>query len=126
MLLPKNIIEDELYGYRNRWLPEFILKDMKCRYSVSMRTILLRAEQVGIITNRLMGKQLGYINKKYGGKYNEGVTLPDPGALNRQERLVYEALFTERISMSRAAELLSIPLMDVRAKMEEWLNEVDA
>ena len=119
--LSEDIIRKELHAYRNRWLPEPLLADLKCRYSVSMRTIIRRAEQVGIISQKQMGQQLGVLNKKY-PKVEEPV-LPAPFCLTRLERLVYLALIREEITASRAAEVLGKKLAEVRNELARWMEE---
>ncbi|MDX2106772.1 MAG: XRE family transcriptional regulator [Candidatus Melainabacteria bacterium] len=123
VLLPEEVVKSELYAYRNRnWIPEPLLLDIKRRYWVSMRTILIRAQQVGCITREQMGKQLGSLNKKY-GRDQEAEPLPKPQRLNRLERLVFSALVREDLTTSRAAEILSMPLPEVRNQLESWMEE---
>jgi len=119
--LSEDIIRKELHAYRNRWLPEPLLADLKCRYGVSMRTIIRRAEQIGIISQKQMGQQLGILNKKY-PKVEEPV-LPAPLCLTRLERLVYLALIREEITASRAAEVLGDTLAKVRDELDRWMEE---
>jgi Zn-dependent peptidase ImmA (M78 family)/DNA-binding XRE family transcriptional regulator len=123
VLLPEDVVKFELYPYRNRrWIPEPLLLDIKRRYWVSMRTVLIRAHQVGCIPREQMGNQLGALNKKYGHDA-EGDPLPGPQRLNRLQRLVYTALVQEELTTSRAAEILSAPVVDVRIQLEAWMEE---
>jgi len=118
VLLPKSFVEAELGAYRNRWIPFPLLRDMKYRYSVSMRTILYRAEQIGIISKKLMGVQMGKLNAF--SREKEPYELPAPHALRRLERLTYRSLLEEKITTSRAAEILGIPLTKVREELAGW------
>ena len=43
--------------------------------------------------------------------------------LTRLERLVYLALLREEITLSRAAEILGKPLVQVRTVFQQWLEE---
>ncbi len=122
VLLSENILRKELHSYRNRWLPEPLLADLKRRYGVSLRTVLRRAEQVGIISQKQMGQQLGILNKKYGFDA-EQPTLPEPPGLTRLERLVYLALIRKEITASKAAEILGKSLTDVREELNDWTEE---
>ena len=97
VLLPEEVIRHELHGYRQRWLPEPLLADMKRRYGVSMRTVLYRAAQSGIISQKQQGQQIGQLNKKH-GPTDEPVTLPVPERLTRLERMVFLALLQEDIT----------------------------
>jgi Zn-dependent peptidase ImmA (M78 family)/DNA-binding XRE family transcriptional regulator len=122
VLLPKSLIHRELRSYRQQWLPEPLLADIKLRNSVSLRTVLLRAEQIGIITKQQMGQQLGILNKKYGSQ-NEQPILPEPKRLSRLERLVYTALLKEEedtITLSRAADILGQKTSEVKHNLQSW------
>jgi Zn-dependent peptidase ImmA (M78 family) len=122
--LPEDIIRRELHGYRQRWLPEPLLADMKRRYGVSMKTVLYRAAQSGIISQKHQGQQIGQLNKKYGAA-NEPVALPAPERLTRLERMVFLALLQEEITISRAAEILGQPLIELRETLNDWLEEME-
>jgi Zn-dependent peptidase ImmA (M78 family)/DNA-binding XRE family transcriptional regulator len=123
VLLPSDIVKAELYPYKHRgWIPEPLLLDIKRRFWVSMRTVLMRAQQVECISKEQLGKQLGVLNKKY-GRDTEGDPLPKPDRLNRLQRLVFRALVQEELTTSRAAEILALPLVDVRNQLEGWMEE---
>lgn len=127
VLLPREMIEYRLKGYQNKWIPEVLLGEIKLRFSTSMRTILTRAAQLGIITATQKGQQIGKLNKQYG-------TTKEPFAIqrvvsepnneepiqNRLERLTYQALSQELITRSRAAEILDVPLPEIRRKSQQW------
>lgn len=132
VLLPREVLERELHAFRNRWIPEAMLLDLKLRYSVSMRTVLIRAEQVGIIARKQCGQQIGVLNKRF-GKNQEPLELrrefyhPDRGddqsqALpkSRLERLVFQALSLGVVSASRAAEVLGVPIEHIRKRAALW------
>jgi len=119
VLLPRTIVEAELHPYRNRWLPFSLLGDIKRRYSVSMRTILVRAGQLGIISTRQSFQQIAKINEKY-GKEDEPVDLKPPESLRRLNRLVYQALIEEKITTSKAAEVLGEPVYTVKEELGRW------
>jgi len=124
VLLPPNIMESEFKGYHLKWIPEAILSDMKLRYKVSMRTVLMRAAALGLISTQRMGQQLGVLNKKYGPE-DEPVALQksDAKAQSSLERLTYRALVKERITTTRAAEVPSTPLSRVRERLADYLTE---
>lgn len=122
VLLPRTIVEAELYPYRNRWLPFSLLGDIKRRYSVSMRTILVRAGQLGIISSRQSFQQIAKINEKF-GKEDEPIDLKPPESLRRLNRLVFQALIEETITTSKAAEVLGEPVYAVKEELGRWLSE---
>lgn len=120
LLLSEDIMRRELNAYRDRWLPEPLLAYLKCRYSVSLRTILLRAGQLGFINKKQMGQQMGLLNKKY--PEQEQPILPTPSCLTRLQRLTYLALLEEEITASRAAEVLGNSLTEVRQELRRWME----
>ncbi|MGG6264341.1 ImmA/IrrE family metallo-endopeptidase [Leptolyngbya sp. AN03gr2] len=122
VLLPLGAVQRELHAYKNRWLPEPLLQDIKRRYGVSLRTTLYRAEQAGLITKQQKGQQIGILNKKYGAE-EELPKLPSPQRLTRLKRLVYTALVKEEITASRAAEILEENLRIVQKDLLEWLHQ---
>ena len=119
VLLPKEALMRELRSYRGRWLPEAPLRDIKIRYQVSMRTIVIRAAQIGIISKKQEGQQIGVLDKKY-GRHNEPAQLERSQARPRLERLVFSALVEEVITASRGAEIMGRPLLDVREELAQW------
>ena len=124
ILMPRNVIEKELRGYRKQWIPEPLLQDLKLRYQISMRTILIRAHQVGMILPSQKRQQYDALDKKY-GPTKEDPVLPPPKTLRRLEKLVYQALLKEEITTSRAAEILNKPLVEVHRELNNWLEEGD-
>ena len=121
VLLPREVLERELRSFYNRWLPQALLEDIKARYSVSLRTIIIRAEQLGLISKKQCGQQLGVIKRAY--PEAEPVQLERQSAHSRLERLVFQALSLERITTSRAAEVLGLSLTQIRQKAHLWLAD---
>lgn len=119
VLLPREALLREFRSYRGRWLPERLLADVKLRYRVSMRTIVIRASQVGLIAKTQAGCQIGMLDRKY-GKQHEPVQLGKPEAKSRLERLVFAALVADLITTSRAAEIMGRPLPAVREELIQW------
>ncbi len=126
VLLPREVMEDELRAFAFGWIPMPVLADMKLRYGVSMRTVLLRAGYLDFISKRQAGQQIGILNKKF-GKEDEKPKLPVPRPENtpigRLERLTYRALVGEKITTSRAAEVLGKPLFEVRERLSKYLDK---
>lgn len=125
ILLPRSVLHKELRAYRNRWIPDPLLIDIKRRYGVSLRTILYRAEQAGIISKIQSGKQMGILNKKCGGKDKDlpESKLPKPERLTRMERMTYTALLENQISISRAAEILGKQTPEIANELEAWQHD---
>jgi len=101
-----------------------LLVDIKRRYGVSIRTILLRAADVGFTTRKQAGQQVGTLNKRYTKTGEPGEVHP-PQLLGRLKRLVMGALYQEKLTTSRAAEILHLPLMEVREELSRWLEPVE-
>jgi len=118
VMLPDKVLRSELHAFENRWIPEPLLRDMKQRYYVSMQTILVRAAQSGLITDKQAGAQIGYIKKH---KLDETFALPPLLiTLDRLKRLTFTALINEEITASRAAEILETPLTEIREELSRW------
>lgn len=122
ILLPKNVINREMRAYRDRWIPDPLLIDIKRRYGVSVRTILIRAEKSGIISKTQCGKQIGVLNKKFGkDKDPPNSEIPMPQRLTRLERLTYTGLLGDEIlTVSRAAEILGKKTSEVHQEFLIW------
>ncbi|MFN3337044.1 MAG: ImmA/IrrE family metallo-endopeptidase [Thermomicrobium sp.] len=126
VLLPARAMRAELRLYKGRWLPEPLLLHLKQRYGVSVITILIRAAQLGYISERQKGQQIGAL-KKSNPPFGEPTVgaLPPPQDLSRMKYMVLGALVAEMISASRAAELLGKPLHQVREDLQAWAPEDD-
>lgn len=124
VLLPREVVEDELHAFAFSWIPEPVLQDMKYRYLVSMRTVLFRAGDLGLISKRQAGQQVGILNRNH-GKEGEPYKLEQPSQqpLGRLERLTYRALVKDKITGSRAAEVLGKPLVEVRQTLAEYTRD---
>jgi transcriptional regulator with XRE-family HTH domain len=122
ILLPKNVINREMRAYRDRWIPDPLLLDIKRRYGVSVRTILIRAEKAGIISKAQCGKQIGFINKNFGkDKDPPNSEIPMPQRLTRLERLTYTGLLgDDLLTISRAAEILGKKTLEVHQEFSIW------
>lgn len=121
LLLPRETTAAELHAYRGKWIPEPLLLDLKVRYWVSMRTVLYRAKQLGLITAVQMGRQIGVLNKEYGVGSEPG-TVPTRQGMSRLGRIVYALLLADKITTSRAAEILALPLLDIQESLAAWLD----
>lgn len=121
VLLPASILVRELRVWKERWLPEPLLLDLKRRYRASMRTILYRAARVRVISQKQMGQQIGVLNRKYGRDWEPG-QLPPLEEPTRLRKLVFRVLADGKITTSRAAELLGVSVSAIRDEMATWLE----
>lgn len=122
VLMPQVVVEKELRSYRRQWIPEPLLRDLKLRYQISMRTILIRAYQVNVISPAQKRQQYDALDNKYGRTREEPALLP-PQTLRRLERLAYQALLKEEITTSRAAEIMGKSLVEVHNELQKWMVE---
>lgn len=128
VLLSATALRDDLRGYQGRWVPEPLLKQLKLIYGASVQTILYRARDLGLISEKQFGQQFGLLRKKYPHNFNEPLDpiCPPSTARPRLEVLVFTALVNEKLGESKAAEILGWTLQDVRLELEKWLPEDDA
>lgn len=123
VLLPRGAMKKELRGLDLGWIPTPVLEAMKFKYGVSMRTVLLRAGALGLISQKQAGQQVGALNKRFGAHYEEPqLPKPDWTPQRRLERLTYRALIMEKVTVSRAAEVLGRPLSVVRRQLAAYLT----
>lgn len=122
VLIPAEALRDDLRNYRNSWLPEPLLIDLRERYGASVRTLLMRAGYLKIIKE--YGKQLGWLNKTYCDNHGEPPqNISSYTRKSRLEILTYTALLHEKISESKAAEILSCSLQTIRDELSKWLPQ---
>jgi len=121
MLLPREVVESELKNFKDRWIPRPLLEDIKQRYKVSMRTVIVRAFQTGMTTRKLYGAQFSKIQAELGN--NTGSIELIRQDLRRLKRFVFTALLKEEITSSRAAEILGKPLPEILEELGLWLEE---
>lgn len=122
VLLPASLLMRELRAWHGRWLPEPLLLDLKRRYRVSMRTVLVRATQADVIPQKQAGQQIGVLNRKYGSDREPG-QLPPLEEPTRLRRLVFRALLGGQVTASRAAEILGMTVSQIREEIAAWLQD---
>jgi len=125
LLLSRYAVEKELKSFSGQWLPEPLLADMKLRYQVSLRTVVIRAGQVGVVSKKQALEQYEWIEDKY-GPAAESPVLERPKSLRRLERLVFRALLAEQITTSKAAEVLGRSLVSVHQALSAWLGDAES
>jgi Zn-dependent peptidase ImmA (M78 family) len=105
-LLPKDILKQYL-GERRTAIEPRELYLIKRAYGISMSGIIVRAKQVGIVTDVYCKQWMIGRNAKGWNKREPGEPLP-PEAPHQFEHLVYRALAEDIIGESKAAELLGM------------------
>lgn len=113
-LLAPRAVAIEALGAKRRWLEPRELLLLKQEYGLSMAGWTYRARDAGVLDKTTHGKYWGYM-RKHGWHKRE----PDPQYPSEASRLfekrIYHALAEDWVGESRAAELLGIPLAELRA-----------
>ena len=104
-------------GRRRRSYPQAELMELKRLYRVSAGALLVRLEQIGAIER----STLSYLFRTSARKWRteEPAPIEDDGSerAHRFRRLCYRALGDDRLSASRVAELLRVPLATLRRSL---------
>ena len=103
----------KIFGPKRTGISFFELKDVQREYGISARALMYKASELGVITpsrykyfNISLNKNL-----QWRDAIDETVMLPQHST--RFKRLVYRALATDVISISKSAELLDKSVSDV-------------
>lgn len=112
-LVPKLMVIDAL-GKKRRWLEPRELLLLKQEYGLSMAGWTYRARDLAVLDKTTHGKYWGYLRKHGWDKEEPGPQYP-PESSRLFEKRIYHALAEDWIGESKAAELLGIPLAELRA-----------
>jgi Zn-dependent peptidase ImmA (M78 family) len=88
---------------------------LKKQYGISIQAIVMRAKDLGIITDSYC-KQFFFFMNHMGWKVNEPIEYEGVEQSNRFEQLLFHALAEELISVSKAASLNNQTLAEFREK----------
>lgn len=113
-LLPSDILKQYL-GERRTALEPRELYLIKRAYGASMTSVVIRARQVGIITEAYAKSWMILRSKKGWAKKEPGEPIP-PEQPHMFEHLVYRAFAEDIIGESKAAELLGVSLHEFRER----------
>jgi Zn-dependent peptidase ImmA (M78 family) len=121
LLVPKSHLLSEV-GKKRTALGHQEIIDLKKLYGVSASALLVRLEQIGVITKQTLEYAFRTFAKSWRTKEPEELEDSDRRGQEEQpkrfERLVYRALAEEYISRSKAAELLRVPVSVVEHGMK--------
>lgn len=112
-LAPRDSVLEAL-GPKRTWLEPQELALLKEEYGLSMLGWVIRARQLGILQPSNYERMARYFSK-HGWRTEEPCTYPAEKA-HLFPQMVYRALGEDRISESKAAELLAVPLAELRAQ----------
>lgn len=103
----------KIFGPKRTGISFFELKDVQREYGISARALMYKASELGVITPSRYKYFNISLNKDPNLRYAIDETVLPPQHSSRFERLVYRALASEVISISKAAELLDKSVSDV-------------
>ena len=103
----------QIFGIKRTGISLFELKDVQREYGISARALMYKASELGVITPSRYKYFNISLNKNPNLRYNIDETVMTAQHSSRFERLVYRALATDVISISKAAELLDKSVSDV-------------
>ena len=103
----------KIFGAKRTGISFFELKDVQREYGISARALMHKASELGVITPSRYKYFNISLNKDPNLRYAIDETVIPPQHSTRFERLVYRALASEVISISKAAELLDKSVSDV-------------
>ena len=103
----------KIFGPKRTGISFFELKDVQREYGISARALMYKASELGVITTSRFKYFNISLNKDPNLRYAIDETVMPPQHSSRFERLVYRALASEVISISKAAELLDKSVSEV-------------
>ena len=116
VLLPSVVLKSLLGEYRKN-LSWKELKYIQESFGISVDAILVKAKQIGIISENLHRSLCIELNRNIGLKYRVQESVYPKEVSFRFERLVYRALSDSMISVSKAAGLLNCSVEYVNTQM---------
>jgi len=93
------------------------LRDIQTQFGISVDALMFKAKQLNIISEQRHKYFCMQKNKNTEFKHKVMLSTAKPENSNRFERLVYRALASDIISLSKASVLLNIPLTTVRNEL---------
>ncbi|HPE78552.1 MAG TPA: helix-turn-helix domain-containing protein [Gammaproteobacteria bacterium] len=112
-LAPRDVVLAAL-GQRRNWIEPRELSLLKAEFGLSIAGWTYRARDLGILNKTTHGKYWGFLRKRGWDKQEPGNAYPSEHSRLFEIR-VYRALAEDWVGESRAAELLGIPVAELRA-----------
>ncbi len=123
-IAPKEMVR-EFLGAKRTWLEPKELYHLKHEFGLSIAAWSYRARDLGILDKTTHGKYWGYLRKNGWHLKEPGKQYPSEQSLLLKIR-VYRALAEDLLGESKAAELLGIPVSELRGwDMEAVLDATD-
>ncbi|MCF6296063.1 MAG: XRE family transcriptional regulator [Flavobacteriaceae bacterium] len=107
-LIPGEVLI-KMIGGKRRYIKIEELITIKNYFGISLRAIIYRLKQIGVITENYHRRWSIWLSKTYGAKYEPGNYIGVEGPY-RFIQLINRALSEELISISKAASLSNVPI----------------
>ena len=119
MLIPSKTFTD-IFGEKREMISSWELKDVQREFGISVRALMIKAVQLGVITKGRYKWFCITLNNAENEKFRQYIdaTAIPPLHSSRFERLVYRSLASEVITTSKAAELLDISVSELRKNLD--------
>jgi Zn-dependent peptidase ImmA (M78 family)/DNA-binding XRE family transcriptional regulator len=115
MLFPKDTAEKELGSTRKKLFVQE-LGALKQQYGISIQALVYRSRDLGIISDSFL-KQFMFLMVNNHWKINEPIQYNGLEKSNRFKQLIFRALAEDLISISKAAVLSNLSLIDFRKQI---------
>ena len=119
-LIPRNVLKNYSY-YFDGYIDLDLIIEKKLEFGVSAKALITTLKEYGYIDNRILGS---LFKKLKDAGYDK--TEPEPeDYINKNEKLqalVRKLIINEEITINKAAEVLGIPVLDMRKLAKKWKN----
>jgi len=119
-LIPRNVLKNYSY-YFDGYIDLDLIIEKKQEFGVSAKALITTLKEYGYIDNRILGS---LFKKLKDAGYDK--TEPEPeDYINKNEKLqalVRKLIINEEITINKAAEVLGIPVLDMRKLAKKWKN----
>lgn len=115
MLIPSPTFIN-IFGSKRSMISLWELKDVQQEFGISVRALMMKAAQLGVITQSRYKWFCITLNKKENQSFREQIdaTVTPTQHTSRFDRLVYRSLASEIITTSKAAQLLGTTVSEVK------------
>lgn len=116
VLVPEPVFVEAFGGHREQ-IATRELVEMKVRFGMSCQAIMMRARQLGLISQSTL-KRFFILWRKWGYERKEPGSYPVLEEAERFQSLVFRAAANDEISLSKGAYLMDQPLVEFRDALQ--------
>lgn len=115
MLIPSQTFI-HIFGSKRNMISSWELKDVQREFGISVRALMMKATQLGVVTTSRYKWFCITMNKKENSEFRQimDATAIPTHHTSRFDRLVYRSLASEIITISKAAQLLDTTVSQVK------------